>query len=129
MLDILDTAGQEEFSAMRDQYDTYQLVYSLISRSSFNEISSFRDKSYKLKNKYDLESERQVIFNEGNDLASKFGYSFFESSAKTRVNIEEAFFQLVREIRKQSSENVGRNEPKNPERKKIQRELKNRVLL
>ena len=66
-----------------------------------------------------MESERQVIFNEGNNLASKFGYSFFESSAKTRVNIEEAFFQLVREIRKQSSENVGRNEPKNPERKKF----------
>ena len=51
-------------------------------------------------NKCDLESERQVTTGEGQDLAKSFGCPFFESSAKTRINVEESFFALVREIRK-----------------------------
>lgn len=51
-------------------------------------------------NKSDLESERQVSTQEGMELARNFGAPFFETSAKTRVNVEESFYQLVREIRK-----------------------------
>lgn len=51
-------------------------------------------------NKSDLESERQVSNQEGADLARSFGAPFFETSAKTRVNVEECFYQIVREIRK-----------------------------
>ena len=51
-------------------------------------------------NKCDLESERQVTTGEGQDLAKSFGCPFFESSAKTRINVEESFYQLVREIRR-----------------------------
>jgi len=47
LLDILDTAGQEEFSAMRDQYmrlgQGFVIVYSVTSRSSFDEVRVFRD--------------------------------------------------------------------------------------
>merc|ERR1712233_53490 len=46
LLDILDTAGQEEYSAMRDQYmrtgQGFLCTYAIPSRSSFDEISSFR---------------------------------------------------------------------------------------
>jgi GTPase KRas protein len=52
-------------------------------------------------NKCDLESDRQVTTQEGQDLAKNFGCPFFESSAKTRINVEESFYQLVREIRKE----------------------------
>jgi len=118
LLDILDTAGQEEYSAMRDQYmrtgQGFALVYAITSRSSFDEISSFRDQILRVKdkdkvpmvlvgNKCDLESERQVTTSEGQELAKTFGCPFFESSAKTRVNVEESFYGLVREIRKQTS--------------------------
>jgi GTPase KRas protein len=45
LLDILDTAGQEEYSAMREQYmrtgEGFLLVYSTTSRSSFEEIRMF----------------------------------------------------------------------------------------
>jgi GTPase KRas protein len=115
LLDILDTAGQEEYSAMRDQYmrtgQGFILVYAITSRSSFDEIVSFREQIKRVKdkekvplvlvgNKCDLETERQVTTAEGSELAKSFGCPFFESSAKTRINVEESFFALVREIRK-----------------------------
>jgi len=115
LLDILDTAGQEEYSAMRDQYmrtgQGFLMVYAITSRSSFEELVGFKDQILRVKeadlvpmvvvgNKSDLESERQVSSQEGQDLARNFGSPFFETSAKTRVNVEESFYQLVREIRK-----------------------------
>jgi len=53
-------------------------------------------------NKCDLESERQVTTAEGQDLAKSFACPFFETSAKSRINVEEAFYDLVREIRKEN---------------------------
>jgi GTPase KRas protein len=51
-------------------------------------------------NKVDLEPERKVTAAEGTELAEKWGCPFFEASAKQRTNVEEAFFALVRAIRK-----------------------------
>lgn len=87
------------------------MVYSITSRSSFDEITSFREQILRVKdadkspmvlvaNKSDLENERQVTTGEGQDLAKSFSIPFMETSAKTRVNVEESFFELVREIRK-----------------------------
>jgi len=129
LLDILDTAGQEEYSAMRDQYmrtgQGFILVYAITSRSSFDEIASFRDQILRVKdkdkvpmvlvgNKCDLETERQVTTGEGADLAKTFGCPFNESSAKTRINVEETFYELVREIRKeqQGGDNAPRKDRK-----------------
>eukprot|EP01091_Cochliopodium_minus_P016636 TRINITY_DN62_c0_g1_i1.p1 TRINITY_DN62_c0_g1~~TRINITY_DN62_c0_g1_i1.p1 ORF type:complete len:189 (+),score=71.43 TRINITY_DN62_c0_g1_i1:79-645(+) len=118
ILDILDTAGQEEYSAMRDQYvssgDAFLIVYAINSRDSFDEVTEFREIIYRAKdnenvpivlcgNKCDLENEREVSTQEGKDLAKSFGVPFFESSALLRTNIEEVFFQLVRESKKQNS--------------------------
>lgn len=115
LLDILDTAGQEEYSAMRDQYmrtgEGFLLVYAITSRSSFDEISTFREQILRVKdkesvpmvlvgNKADLEDERQVTAQEGIDAGRHYKAPVLETSAKTRMNVEEAFYQLVREIRK-----------------------------
>jgi len=75
LLDVLDTAGQEEYSAMREQYmrtgEGFLLVYSITSRQSFEEIMTFQQQILRVKdkdyfpiivvgNKCDLEAERQV---------------------------------------------------------------------
>ena len=75
LLDVLDTAGQEEYSAMREQYmrtgEGFLLVYSITDRQSFEEIMTFqqqilrgKDKDYfpmiVVGNKCDLDGERQV---------------------------------------------------------------------
>ncbi|KAG9224736.1 hypothetical protein CCMSSC00406_0002113 [Pleurotus cornucopiae] len=121
LLDVLDTAGQEEYGhvAMREQYmrtgEGFLLVYSITSRNSFEEISTFHQQILRVKdqdsfpvivvaNKCDLEYERQVGMNEGRDLAKHFGCKFIETSAKQRINVDEAFCNLVREIRKYNKE-------------------------
>jgi len=121
-LDVLDTAGQEEYSAMREQYmrtgEGFLLVYSITSRSSFEEIVTFQQQILRVKdkdyfpvivvaNKCDLESERQVSQQEGRDLAKQFGCRFIEASAKQRINVDEAFYNLVREIRRYNKEQSG----------------------
>lgn len=77
LLDVLDTAGQEEYAAMREQYmrtgEGFLLVYSITSRTSFEEIQYFQQQILRVKdkdyfpmilvgNKCDLEGERQVSF-------------------------------------------------------------------
>ncbi|CAG8558158.1 13728_t:CDS:2 [Acaulospora morrowiae] len=126
LLDVLDTAGQEEYSAMREQYmrngEGFLLVYSITSRNSFDEISTFhqqilrvKDKDYfpiiVVANKCDLEMERQVSGHEGREFAKQFSCRFIETSAKQRINVDEAFYNLVREIRKYNKEQQfgGRN--------------------
>ncbi|KAI3633376.1 hypothetical protein MIR68_006468 [Amoeboaphelidium protococcarum] len=120
LLDVLDTAGQEEYSAMREQYmrtgEGFLCVYSITSRNSFEEISTFHQQILRVKdkdyfpiiivaNKCDLENERQVSSQEGRDLAKKFQCKFIESSAKSKINVDEAFFSLVREIRRFNKDN------------------------
>lgn len=119
LLDVLDTAGQEEYGAMREQYmrtgEGFLLVYSITSRNSFEEVSTFHQQILRVKdkdtfpviliaNKCDLEFERQVGMNEGRDLAKHLGCRFIETSAKQRINVDEAFSNLVREIRRYNKE-------------------------
>ena len=108
-------------------------VYDITSRQSFEEITAFREHILRVKdadrvpmvlvgNKCDLESQRQVSTAEGRDLANHFSCSFLESSAKSRINIEESFYALVRSIRKEQ-------EKLNKPQKKASKKFKNcRVL-
>eukprot|EP00518_Triparma_eleuthera_P000097 CAMPEP_0182458410 /NCGR_PEP_ID=MMETSP1319-20130603/3761_1 /TAXON_ID=172717 /ORGANISM="Bolidomonas pacifica, Strain RCC208" /LENGTH=188 /DNA_ID=CAMNT_0024657091 /DNA_START=50 /DNA_END=616 /DNA_ORIENTATION=- len=119
LLDILDTAGQEEYSSMQDQWmregKGFLLVYSITDHSTFDEIAVFKEKILRAKdmeqvplvlvaNKCDLENERQVTFDEGKRLADDWGCPFMEASAKEKIRHEDCFFQVVREIRKLDSE-------------------------
>ncbi|XP_052809045.1 ras-related protein R-Ras2-like [Mya arenaria] len=113
-LDILDTAGQEEFSAMREQYMRsgmgFLLVYSVTDRSSFDEIYKFHKQILRVKdreefpmilvgNKSDLDHQRQIKLEEGQELAHQLSISHIEASAKMRMNVDQAFYDLVRKVR------------------------------
>ncbi|KAI8366691.1 ras-like protein 3 [Radiomyces spectabilis] len=119
LLDVLDTAGQEEYSAMREQYmrngEGFILVYSITSRLSFEEINTFYQQIQRVKdrdffpmvlvgNKCDLEGDRQVSSQEGRDLAKQFGCPFHETSAKQRIRVDDIFYEVVREIRRMNKE-------------------------
>merc|ERR1711884_402208 len=114
-LDILDTAGQEEFSAMREQYmrsgEGFLLVFSLADRSSFDEMYKFHKQVLRVKdrdefpmlivgNKADLDKNRQESRQECENMAKQLKTPFIECSAKNRMNVDQAFYELVRLIRK-----------------------------
>ncbi|KAJ3068488.1 Ras GTPase ras2, partial [Podochytrium sp. JEL0797] len=118
-LEVLDTAGQEEYTALRDQWirdgEGFLLVYSVTSRATFYRIERFRDQILRCKdtdevipimlvgNKCDKNSEREVSKEEGQHLAKRLGCDFIETSAKTRVNVEKAFYNVVRALRAQQA--------------------------
>eukprot|EP01088_Endostelium_zonatum_P015246 TRINITY_DN3652_c0_g1_i2.p2 TRINITY_DN3652_c0_g1~~TRINITY_DN3652_c0_g1_i2.p2 ORF type:complete len:197 (+),score=57.29 TRINITY_DN3652_c0_g1_i2:207-797(+) len=113
-LDIMDTAGQEEFRALRDQYmktgHGFLIVYSITSPTSYEAAADFRKAIARVQedkpdipivlvgNKKDLEEEREVSFEEGKQLATRIGADFMEASAKNQININESFYALVRII-------------------------------
>jgi len=114
VLEILDTAGQEELTAMRDQWirgaEGYVLVYSVTSRTSLEQVNVFRQQIVRVQdsenvpiivvgNKCDLTDLREVSTEEGKELARSMGADFLEASAKTRTNIEQIFVTLVRKVR------------------------------
>jgi len=117
MLEILDTAGTEQFTAMRDLYmkngQGFVLVYSIIAQSTFNDLPDLREQILRVKdkddvpmvlvgNKCDLTDQRVITTDQGEDLARKFGCAFLEASAKTRVNVDQIFHDLIRQINKHS---------------------------
>ncbi|KXJ09448.1 Ras-like protein RAS2 [Exaiptasia diaphana] len=104
----------KEFSAMREQYmrsgEGFLLVFSVTDRSSFDEINKFYNQILRVKdrsefpmiiagNKSDLEYERTVSTAEGQELARQLKISYLETSAKQRTNVDQAFHDLVRDIR------------------------------
>jgi small GTP-binding protein len=118
MLEILDTAGTEQFTAMRDLYmkngQGFVLVYSITAQSTFNDLLDLREQILRVKdtdnvpmvlvgNKCDLEDERVVGKDQGVNLARQFGNcTFLETSAKAKVNVDEIFHDLVRQINRQT---------------------------
>lgn len=96
----------------------FLLVYSIDSKQSFEEIRTFQQQILRVKdkdyfpiiivgNKCDLEQDRVVSKEEGMALARSFGCKFMETSAKQRINVEQSFYELVREIRKYNREMSG----------------------
>jgi GTPase KRas protein len=134
MLEVLDTAGQEEYTALRDQWirdgEGFVLVYSISSRSSFTRIKRFHHQIQRVKestasspsypgspisaanpsapvpimlvgNKSDRIAEREVSTQEGHALARELGCEFVEASAKNYINVDKAFYDVVRILRRQ----------------------------
>lgn len=113
-VEVIDTAGQEEYVALRDQWvkegQAFILVYSIASRASFTRLEVFRQSMLRVKrtekpifmlvgNQCDKLHEREVTKQEGADKARSFGCDFLETSAKTALNVERIFADIVRSCR------------------------------
>ncbi|KAF4345562.1 Ras family other [Fusarium beomiforme] len=115
LVNVIDTTGLGAFPGVRERCmkdgEGFMLVYSVTSRQSFEEVTEYqqqilnqKDKDYfpmiLVGNDCSRESERDVSTQEGEALARAFGCMFIEVDAKSRVNVDEAFFDLVREVRR-----------------------------
>ena len=104
---------------MRDQYvhdgQGFMLVYSITSQRTFIELEDLHDGICRVRDdddvpivlvgsKCDLEDQRAVGRDQGANLAHQWGNycSFMEVSAKARINISEAFYQLLQLIQAKS---------------------------
>ncbi|KAJ1556823.1 Ras- protein Rap-1b [Nowakowskiella sp. JEL0078] len=99
---------------MRDLYmkngQGFILVFSITSQATFNDLLELREQILRVKdaervpmvlvgNKCDLEDDRVVTRDQGAQLAGKWeGCTFFETSARRKINVDEVFYDLVRQI-------------------------------
>ena len=142
-IDILDTAGQEEYAAIRDNYyrsgEGFILVYSINDRESFNSMNDFRSQIIRslndlnpplllVGNKSDL--QRKVAEDEALNLADKWKASsrsgnresltkWREVSAKRDDGINEVFSEIVKLI--QRKREIEEEKETNETRKKKKR--------
>jgi len=116
IIDVMDTAGQDEYSALRDSYlktgEGFVLVYSITSANSFEQAAKLRTHILRIKedipdipimlvgNKLDKEEERQISSEAGRKQAEKWEAGFIESSAKLPKHVNEVFAGIVRLINK-----------------------------
>ena len=121
-LQIWDTAGQERFRTITTSYykgaHAIVIVFDITDKDSFEHVTIWMqdiDKFAKqgvmrilVGNKCDLEHQRAVTKNEGNEMALKYGIKYLETSAKDTINIENLFVDTAKKLlEKQQSSKVG----------------------
>ncbi|XP_045120072.1 GTP-binding protein Rheb homolog [Portunus trituberculatus] len=112
-LELVDTAGQDEYSIFPAQYSMnihgYVLVYSITSEKSFEVAQVIYDKILDMMgkvtvpvvlvgNKNDLHLERVVSTDQGRRLADNWKAAFLETSAKEHEAVNDIFTRAILEI-------------------------------
>eukprot|EP01090_Pellita_catalonica_P004513 TRINITY_DN14337_c0_g1_i1.p1 TRINITY_DN14337_c0_g1~~TRINITY_DN14337_c0_g1_i1.p1 ORF type:complete len:198 (+),score=35.99 TRINITY_DN14337_c0_g1_i1:57-650(+) len=118
-VDILDTAGVEDYAAMNDmnyqEGEGFIVVYSMTSSHSAREVKEFYERILRAAqardlepenvpfvlcaNKCDLKERREVDRAEGMKLAEVFNFAdYFETSAKENISVQDAFSAIIAQI-------------------------------
>ncbi|KAK7092387.1 GTP-binding protein Rheb-like isoform X2 [Littorina saxatilis] len=120
-LQVVDTAGQDEYSIMPQSYfmniNGYVIVYSVNSEKSFKVAQNVYDKLRDMKgelgvpvilvgNKKDLRMERVISFEEGKKMADSWKAPFLEASAKENPSVREVFEKIIHVITTQENGGV-----------------------
>ena len=121
IVEIIVYTRSQEYDALIDQFilsgEGFILMYSVNSRESFDNLGYYFRKIQLVRdysptsivlvgNKCDLEKERQVSTVEVEEIAQEFKCPFFEISAKSRINIDECFNELVRTMSDRRNRNI-----------------------
>lgn len=111
-IQMWDTAGQERYETITTQYyrraQGIILVYDITRQETFNNIRKWlryvdehannNVQRLLLANKCDAEDERMVWKDQGARLAAEKNIKFYETSAQSDINIDEAFTEICRQI-------------------------------
>jgi len=110
-LEVLDTAGQDTFVAMRELYmrngEGFALIFSITSVKSLMELEEIRKGICKVQgddiplvlvaNKIDLESQRKVDNEQIKAVATNWNRPHLMVSAKENINISAIFESLIQQ--------------------------------
>ncbi|OWM68824.1 hypothetical protein CDL15_Pgr025011 [Punica granatum] len=103
-LQIWDTAGQERFRTITTDIRNWIRNIEQHASDNVNKIL--------VGNKADMdESKRAVPTAKGQALADEYGIKFFETSAKTNLNVEQVFFSIARDIKQRLADTDSKAEP------------------
>ena len=111
-LQIWDTAGQERYRAITSAYYKGSkgcfIVYDITSTQSFDDVEKWYEEIIKITekgislilvgNKSDLESERKVTVEMGQNKAKNLNCPFFETSALNNTHIDTVFQTISEDI-------------------------------
>lgn len=138
-IDIVDTAGEEEYAAVRDNLirsgEGFLCIFSVMDKYSYVWTQDFREQVLRVKgadsttageipfilvgNKCEVDSaERQVSETEALQMADKMGVRYMETSAKTRQNLEEMFLGVLRMIKAEKDKRTVNHSLKDSDEKK-----------
>ena len=108
-IQIWDTAGQECFKSISRGYYKSSvcglIVYDITNRESFSNVSSWVEECQNngprtitlvlVGNKSDLEENRVVNYEEGEELANRYNMKFYETSAFNGNNVDKIFYDTT----------------------------------
>ena len=126
-ISFYDTAGQEQYRSIAynliKSAEGILILYDITEQKSFEAVNGWIESIKQVKgndfpiviigNKCDLEEERVVKKEEGQELAEKFGYPFFETSNENGTNVEKSVMALIMkviEIKKKEKEEKDKKE-------------------
>jgi len=117
VIDIFDTAGVEDFASVRDSYiregEGFIICYSITDQQSYDKVMDLHDHVLRCKDakigdlpfvvvgcKSDLEEDREVQTEKGQELARSLGDSkFIETSSLSGQNVDKVFVEMVKAIK------------------------------
>ena len=111
-IQIWDTAGQERYRSITSSYYKGShgcfIVYDITSEISFENVDKWYQQAQKeaskdvsiilVGNKCDLEDQRKVSKEKGEEKAKQFNIPFFETSALSKIKIDDIFNEMVNNI-------------------------------